>query len=196
MKGITSTRKIRKKHTSRLRNLLRALFISKLEEIPFIVFLSFLLTFIIARSYVYITANDIMDLPSAVFVGNTHVHHLNFGIIILVVSGFVALYDITPKVHRQLAIFYGIGLGLTFDEFALWLRLQDDYYASITYDAIITISVILLNIIYFPNFWKRMGGKIKFAIAKTLQEIQIISNFIFISKKHKKSNKAISKSSK
>lgn len=150
-------------HKIPFRSLVERIVISKLEEIPFIVFLSFLLTFVTARAYVYITNHDIMDLPFRfryVFIKGVHIHHLNFGIIILVIVGFIALYDIRPGTHRRLAILYGIGLGLTFDEFALWLKLSDDYYARISYDAIIIISLILLNIIYFSNFWGRMGKRI------------------------------------
>ncbi len=56
---------------------------------------------------------------------------------------------------RKLAIMYGFGLGLTFDEFSLWLRLDDDYYARVSYEAIIVIIVILLNIVYFGDIWKK-----------------------------------------
>ncbi len=133
----------------------------KLDEIPFIIFVSFLLTFIVARAYVYITFHDVLELPiKFVYVRGIHVHHLNFGIFILVIVGFVSLYDLRPSLHQKLAVLYGIGLALTFDEFALWLKLQDDYYARISYDAIIMIAVILLNIIYFPDFWRRMGKRI------------------------------------
>jgi len=133
---------------------------SRLKEIPFIVFVSFLATFIVARSYVYVTNHDLLEVPwliDNVTIRGVHVHHLSFGIVILSLVGFAALYDISPKMHRRLAIFYGVGLGLTFDEFALWLKLEDDYLASITYDAIVVISLLLLSIIYLPWFWKFMG---------------------------------------
>ncbi len=139
------------------------LIVSKLDEIPFIVFISFLCTFIVARTYVYLTAKDILKSPlflEAVYIKGIHIHHLNFGILILVIVGFFSLYDIHAEAHRRLAIFYGIGLGLTFDEFALWLKLQEDYHSRVTYDAVIIICLILLNIAYFPLFWKKMGSRI------------------------------------
>ncbi|MDQ3098721.1 MAG: hypothetical protein M3Q44_03165 [bacterium] len=147
-----------------INRIVRHLFISRLEEIPFIVFLSFLITFIVSRAYVYITSHDILEykyLIDNIYINGIHVHHLNWGIFILVIVGFIALYDIQPLIHRRLAIFYGIGLGLTFDEFALWLKLEDDYYARISYEAIIIISLILLNIIYFPDFWRKRGSQVK-----------------------------------
>ncbi len=176
-----STRKFIKNpyKQNRLHYIVNRLFTSRLQEIPFIVFLSFLLTFVITRIYVYNTNHDILELPfliSYVSIHGVHIHHLNFGIIILVITGFLGLYDIRPKTHRTLAIFYGIGLGLTFDEFALWLRLKDDYNARITYDAIITISIVLLNIIYFPTFWQKMGGKVLGSINYLMYTLQVLNN--------------------
>jgi hypothetical protein len=139
------------------------LFISRLREIPFIIFLSFLLTFVVTRLYIYITNHDLLEalpLIEQVSIKGTHIHHLSWGIILLAIVGFWALYDLRPHVHRLLAILYGIGLGLTFDEFALWLMLKDNYYARSSYDAIIIVSLILLNIIYFPGFWSRMSKRI------------------------------------
>jgi hypothetical protein len=141
----------------------RNLFHSHLKEIPFIIFLSFFLTFVIARSYIYITNRDILEFfPFIDYINirGIHVHHLSWGIIILAVTGFLALSETKPFQHRRVAIFYGIGLGLTFDEFAIWLRLQDDYYARLSYDAVIFISLLFLNIIYFPGFWSRTGKKL------------------------------------
>jgi hypothetical protein len=60
----------------------------------------------------------------------------------------------------RLAVFYGIALGLAYDEFAMWLELEDIYHSRTNYDAIITISLILLNIIYFTDFWKRWGNRL------------------------------------
>lgn len=161
---MSRTKKSLPNKENRIKRLLRNLFLSRLEEVPFIVFLSFLITFVITRTYVYITSNDILEMRlfiEHVYIKGVHVHHLNWGIGILGIVGFMALYDLRPVIHRRLAIFYGIGLGLTFDEFALWLKLQDDYYARISYEAIMIISLILLNIIYFPGFWRRRGSQVK-----------------------------------
>ena len=146
-----------------IKKTINKLIVSKLDEVPFIVFISFLCTFLVARTYIYLTATDILNSPlflEEIYIRGVHIHHLNFGIFILVIVGFFSLYDIRPELHRRLAVVYGIGLGLTFDEFALWLKLQEDYYARITYDAVNIISLILLNTIYFPSFWKKMGSRV------------------------------------
>lgn len=122
----------------------------------FIVLISFLSTFIIARLIVYLI--DAQVLPDLyLFIGQTHIHHLNYGIFLLSLSGYLAL--VLPHRARTwhfLAFLFGIGLGLTFDEFALWLFLQNDYYARASYEAIVVIALILLNIVYFSNLWARI----------------------------------------
>jgi hypothetical protein len=121
----------------------------------FIVLISFLLTFLIARTTVYLI--DMGVLPDFyVSVGQNHVHHLNFGIFALAISGYLALVTTSKRATELLSVLFGIGLGLTFDEFALWLFLNNDYYARASYEAIIVITVILLNIIYFSDLWKRI----------------------------------------
>ena len=142
---------------------IKKLIFSKLEEIPFIIFFTFLLTFLFTRFFIHFgSLNRIQEIipVRGIFINGIHIHHLNFGIIILAVVGFVSLYDIKPLTHRKLSALYGIGLALTFDEFALWLKLENDYHARITYDAVITITLILLNFAYLPGFWNRMGKKI------------------------------------
>lgn len=135
---------------------------SRLEEIPFVIFASFLSTFIITRLYIYLTQKDRYSfLIDHIIINGIHVHHLNFGIAILAITGFWSLYDVSRSLHRTLAIFYGIGLALTFDEFALWLHLEDNYYSQASYNAILFITLILLNIIYFPGFWQKMNKTIK-----------------------------------
>ena len=121
----------------------------------FIILVSFLLTFVISRIVVYlIDAHIFPDLY--VFIGETHVHHLNLGIFLLAIGGYLAIVAPHHKHMNLFAIMFGIGLGLTFDEFALWLFLQDNYYARISYEAIITISLILINIIYFSDVLEKI----------------------------------------
>ena len=67
--------------------------------------------------------------PGSVKTGDLHVHHLVFGICIVMVTGFLSfvLQPETPWLE-VLAAMFGIGAGLTLDEFALWLYLKDVYW--------------------------------------------------------------------
>jgi hypothetical protein len=62
--------------------------------------------------------------------GGLHVHHLVFGIVLLLSTGFaLALQPGSPWLEL-LAAGFGIGAGLTLDEYALWLHLEDVYWAE------------------------------------------------------------------
>jgi hypothetical protein len=60
-----------------------------------------------------------------------HVHHLVFGIVAMMVAGTLgfAAFGHSP-LTEICAFFFGIGAGLTIDEFALWYRLEDVYWAE------------------------------------------------------------------
>jgi hypothetical protein len=121
------------------------------ENVPLMILISFLLTFIAARLIVYLMIAD--KLPDLyLFIKGVHIHHLNYGILIL---AFVGAYCLLKNNYKKanIAVVYGIGLGLTFDEFGMWLRLQDNYWTRTSYDAIIMITAALMITIYLN--WKQ-----------------------------------------
>jgi hypothetical protein len=62
--------------------------------------------------------------------GGLHVHHLVFGIVLILATGFaLALQPPSPWLE-VFAAGFGIGAGLTLDEYALWLHLEDVYWAE------------------------------------------------------------------
>jgi hypothetical protein len=62
--------------------------------------------------------------------GGLHVHHLVFGIVMMLLGGFLlSLAPGTPWLEIFAGLF-GIGAGLTLDEFALWLHLEDVYWSE------------------------------------------------------------------
>ncbi len=121
----------------------------------FIVLISFLITFVTARLVIYLIDHEILP-DFYIFVGQTHVHHLNYGIFLLSIAGYLSLIFHARRITHILAAVYGVGLGLTFDEFALWFNLQNNYYARVSYEAIVIIACILINIVYFGNLWTRI----------------------------------------
>ena len=125
------------------------------KEIPFIILLSFLATFIASRLIVTLLPELFLK------VRGTHVHHFAYGIILLIFIGYYLLTQPrSPKIRLRLSVLYGIALGLAFDEFAMWIQLENDYYDRATYDAIVIIATFLLNIIYFEDFWKKWGYRL------------------------------------
>jgi hypothetical protein len=75
-----------------------------------------------------------------------HIHHLVWGIVLLLLSGFLgfALAPGSPW-SEILAAAFGIGAGLTLDEFALWVRLEDVYWSQqgrASLDAVVVAALI------------------------------------------------------
>jgi len=83
--------------------------------------------------------------PGSVTTGDLHIHHLVWGIVLMMVAGFISLNPIDSPWHEIVAVLFGIGAGLTLDEFALWLRLQDVYWAEegrSSFDAVVVAAVL------------------------------------------------------
>lgn len=77
-------------------------------------------------------------------VRDTHVHHLNYGIFLLAGVGAYLLFSPSPAAALPAAaVIYGIGLGLTFDEFGMWLHLNGDYWQRASFDAVIVLAAAL-----------------------------------------------------
>lgn len=119
------------------------------QKVSFLILLSFLSAFVGARIYALIAA-------PALEIKGVHVHHLNFGIGLLAISGLLGFYFSNSKWRNKIIALYGIGLGLTFDEFGMWLHMEDHYWMRTSYDAVIIISVILLNAVFFGDRWLRI----------------------------------------
>lgn len=94
-----------------------------------------------------------------VFLGGTHVHHLNLGIVLLAVSGGVLLFS-GPRAgsSRLVAAMYAIGLALTFDEFGMWLHLGGGYWQRASFDAVTIVGGCLALLAFLPPM-RFMGAK-------------------------------------
>ena len=111
-------------------------------------FLAILVTFLITRTVTRMIRSGRgagAGLGNVQIAGN-HVHHQVFGILIIIGTGIV-LVSATPHgaALSVAAAVFGVGVGLTVDEFALWLHLRDVYWTSegrISVDAIFCVLVI------------------------------------------------------
>jgi hypothetical protein len=108
-----------------------------------LVLLAFLLSFLFIRTSARLT-RSVSWWPGGVESGGVHLHHLVWGICLMMLCGFLAFTGPlgTPWWHID-AIGFGIGMGLTLDEFALWVRLQDVYWAEegrLSLDAVVVAA--------------------------------------------------------
>jgi len=119
----------------------------------FIASVSFLFTFAGVRFLVRLIMSNVGPFEW-VMVRGMHIHHLVWGILILLLVGYGWLLDL-GRSHSPLSIFfsrlmavsYGVGAALTLDEFALWLNLEPNiYWASagrLSIDAVIFFGALL-----------------------------------------------------
>jgi hypothetical protein len=87
--------------------------------------------FVISSSVVRLTTFGVrrgVPLLFNVRIGRRHIHHFVPGIVLAFSSGTAALFVRDAKVQEMLAVPLGIGMGLTFDESALLLELEDVYW--------------------------------------------------------------------
>ena len=123
--------------------------------IALIVF-SFLVTFAISRLTVYLVLGHFMP-NFFLTVKGVHIHHFTYGVVLLVLVGLYLILvhpRFNTRVFRIATVVFGIGLGLTFDEFGMWVRLNDSYWVRQSYDAIVIVLLSLLSIAYFKDFAK------------------------------------------
>jgi hypothetical protein len=118
------------------------------QRAGFVVMAMFLGTFLFIR-----TSARLMRSPkvpwwpgSVKTSGGLHLHHLVWGIVLLMVAGFLGfvMRQGSPRTEIVAGIF-GVGMGLTLDEFALWIHLRDVYWAEegrSSFDAVVVAAVI------------------------------------------------------
>lgn len=118
-------------------------------------FIAFLLTFVGSRVIVILIMTRRM--PNLFFhAGGTHVHHLNYGIFLLCAVAAILLFaSLNLRQKGICALLYGFALGLTFDEFGMWLNLGGSYWQRASFDAVIVVLSIFGLIAFCPR-WERL----------------------------------------
>jgi hypothetical protein len=111
-------------------------------------FLAILVTFLLTRIMTRLIRSGSgagAGLGNVRIAGN-HVHHQVFGILIIIGTGIVLISQMPRGAAlAAAAAIFGVGVGLTVDEFALWLHLEDVYWTDAgrkSVDAIFCVLVI------------------------------------------------------
>ena len=85
-----------------------------------------LLTFLAVRANTRLIRAQVSWWFHDITPGGTHIHHMVFGVIIMVTTGlFTFGFTPTGLPLQVLAFVFGAGVALTLDEFALILHLED-----------------------------------------------------------------------
>ena len=138
---------------TRVGYLIRATIPDRPRRRMFLSSVSFLITFVGVRFIVDMVVRDRGPFDW-VMVRGVHIHHLVWGILILLLVGYGWLLDVgrshSPTsifLSRLMCVSYGAGAALTLDEFALWLNLDPNTYwtrqGRVSIDAVILFGGLL-----------------------------------------------------
>jgi hypothetical protein len=125
------------------------------REPQFLCICAFLVAFGFIRTSTHMIKAQVSWWPGNVETkGGLHIHHMVWGIIALLVFGYmgVAVNPESPWLEIA-AVGFGIGAGLTLDEFALWLNLKDVYWSKEGRKSIDAVMVATaLSLLVFIGF--------------------------------------------
>lgn len=126
---------------------------------PFLVFAAFLISFFISRFIVSIFPT----LNLIIF--EYHIHHFYYGLILLIISNYIALMAHHEHLLRIAAVLFGVGLGLITDEIGILLtcgtmgRLCDPiviYWSRLSFDIAIYLALLFFLWLFLPPAWRRI----------------------------------------
>ncbi len=128
------------------------------KEYHFLILVSFLVSWGFIRLSTHMIRAQVSWWPGNVETkGGTHIHHMFWGILLLLSMGYIGLsFDLGAPWIELVAVGFGIGMGLTLDEFALWLNLEDVYWAPKgrqSIDAVIATTALLVITLIGAQFW-------------------------------------------
>jgi hypothetical protein len=130
---------------------------------------TFIATFIFLRLLTFGIRYHLIPAKNVVTSSGLHIHHFVWGIVILLLVGFLGIALWSERLHPWLGAIFGIGAALVLDEYALWLNLKDVYWLPAgrsSIDVVILVAALLGLYYAADRFWKQVvtevGAAIKF----------------------------------
>lgn len=123
------------------------------EQAVFLVLVGFLAAFAFIRmSTRIIRSESVSWWPGNIeSESGLHLHHLVFGIVTMMAAGTLGFVSDGRSPYTELcAVLFGVGVGLTIDEFALWVHLEDVYWereGRSSIDATVIAASLMLLIV-------------------------------------------------
>jgi hypothetical protein len=115
---------------------------------------AFLISFLAIRTSARLT-RSVSWWPGGVKSGDVHIHHLVWGICLMMFAGFLAFaMPLEAPWWNIFAIAFGVGVGFTLDEFALWVRLKDVYWSEegrASLDAVVVATAFAALVVVGTN---------------------------------------------
>ncbi len=84
-----------------------------------------------------------------------HIHHYVYGIFILTIAGYLALIYKSDRASLWTALLYGLGVGLTFDEFGMWLNPPFQRGVRWNISGLEIVILVLVSVGLLPVIFRR-----------------------------------------
>lgn len=129
------------------------------KKTPMLVFMSFLITFLIARIF----ASYWVKL--SLFINIYHIHHFYYGFALLLLSNWILLVTDKDSLKKLSAVFMGVGAGLIIDELGLLLNCTSNdlicnYQSRISFDVFTIVISLFLLFVYSGPVYRFLKRKI------------------------------------
>ena len=118
----------------RLKTIYKEQFVESRRERLFLAWLGFFVTALVVRGITLAIHYDMGPFHDVSMHGR-HIHHMVWGILLLLLVGYMWLMEIgtghmasSHWMGRLTSMLYGVAAALILDEFALWLNLRDVYW--------------------------------------------------------------------
>jgi hypothetical protein len=174
---------------TRLGYLMRTSIADRPRRRMFLASVAFFVTFLGCRLAVYLVVQGTGPFHW-VTMGGKHIHHLVWGILILLSVGYGWLLDLgrassplSILFSRIMCIAYGAGAALTLDEFTLWLNLDPDVYwlktgGRLSIDAVVLFGSLLMIGAWGAPFFQSLqrlwskGGRLRHRMFKPIRRVR------------------------
>ena len=98
-----------------------------------------------------------------------HIHHYVYGIFILAIAGYLALIFRNDGATPWIALLYGLGVGLTFDEFGMWLNPAFRGGRWNTSGITIVVIALLMVGLFIPRLLRKPQNRLEIPRSNSLE---------------------------
>jgi len=155
---------------TRLRKVYQHRFTESRRERLFLASVGFFTTVLLVRAITIAIHHDFGPFHDVSMHGR-HIHHLVWGIILLLTVGYAWLTELgtgaissSHWIGRLTSMLFGVAAALTLDEFALWLNLRDVYWereGRESFEALALFGGLLAIGVFGRAFWRGIAMELK-----------------------------------
>ena len=100
-------------------------------------------------------------------------HHYVYGIFLLAIAGYLALLFKGPRATPWISLLYGLGLGLTFDEFGFWVNLNGGRGVRWNTNGLLMIAILFVAATAGPVIYRTIRRPAPCNLDKLIQQAHI-----------------------